>query len=64
MELKDRTLKEREEKIKRRIMISKDDMDKSEEKEIKKIRVRPIIRNLFDKSINQVNKMWSETNEK
>ena len=64
MELKDRTLKEREEKIKRRIMISKDDMDKSEEKEMKKIRVRPIIRNLFDKSINQVNKMWSETNEK
>ena len=57
MELKDRTLKEREEKIKRRIMISKDDMDKSEEKEMKKIRVRPIIRNLFDKSINQVNKM-------
>ena len=57
MELKDRTLKEREEKIKRRIMISKDDMDKSEEKEMKKIRVRPIIRNFFDKSINQVNKM-------
>ena len=51
-ELKDRELKEREEKIKRRIMISKDDMDKSEEKEMKKIRLRPIIRNLFDKSIN------------
>ena len=56
-ELKDRELKEREEKIKRRIMISKDDMDKSEEKEMKKIRLRPIIRNLFDKSINQLNKM-------
>ena len=38
-------------------MISKDDMDKSEEKEMKKIRLRPIIRNLFDKSINQLNKM-------
>ena len=57
MELKDRELKEREEKSKRRIMISKDDMDKSEEKEMKKIRLRPIIRNLFDKSINQLNKM-------
>ena len=63
-ELKDRELKEREEKIKRRIMISKDDMDKSEEKEMKKIRLRPIIRNLFDKSINQLNKMWWETNQK
>ena len=33
------------------MIISKDDMDKFEEQEIKKI--RPIIRNLFDKSIKQ-----------
>ena len=51
MELKDRELKEREGKIKREIIISKNDMDKFEEQEVKKI--RPIIRHLFDKSIKQ-----------
>ena len=46
MELKDRELKDREEKIKREIeelsykpiIVSKDDMDKFEEQEMKKIR--------------------------
>ena len=51
MELKDRELKEREGKIKRVVIISKSDMDKFEEQEVKKI--RPIIRHLFDKSIKQ-----------
>ena len=51
MELKDRELKEREGKIKREIMISKNDMDKFEEQEVQKI--RSIIRHLFDKSIKQ-----------
>ena len=51
MELKDRELKEREGKIKREVIISKSDMDKFEEQEVKKI--RPIIRHLFDKSIKQ-----------
>ena len=45
MKLKDRELKDREEKTKREIIISKDDMDKSEELEIHKI--RPIIRFKF-----------------
>ena len=49
MELKDRELKDREEKIKRDIIISKDVMDKFEEQEMKKS--RPIIRNLFYKLI-------------
>ena len=47
MELKDRELKEREGKIKREIMISKNDMDKFEKQEVQKI--RSIIRHLFDK---------------
>ena len=51
MELKDRELKEREGKIKREVIISKSDMDKFEEQEVKKM--RPIIRHLFDKSIKQ-----------
>ena len=37
MELKNRSLKDREEKIKREIIISKDDTDKFEEQEMKKI---------------------------
>ena len=45
MELKDRELKDREEKIKRDIIISKDVMDKFEEQEMKKS--RPIIRNMM-----------------
>ena len=48
MELKDRELKDRAENIKRVIIISRYDMDKFEEKEI-----RPVIRNLFEKSIKQ-----------
>ena len=51
MELRDRKLKDREEKIQREILMSKDDMDKSEEQEMKK--KRPIKRNLFDKLIKQ-----------
>ena len=51
MELKDRELKDRAENIKRVIIISRYDMDKFEEKEMKEI--RPIIRNLFDESIKQ-----------
>ena len=51
MELKDRELKDRAENIKRVIIISRYDMDKFEEKEMKEI--RPIIRNLFYKSIKQ-----------
>ena len=51
MELKDRELKDRAENIKRVIIISRYDMDKFEEKEMKEI--RPIIRDLFDKSIKQ-----------
>ena len=51
MELKDRELKDRAEDIKRVIIISRYDMDKFEEKEMKEI--RPIIRDLFDKSIKQ-----------
>ena len=51
MELKDRELKDRGENIKRVIIISRYDMDKFEEKEMKEI--RPIIRNLFEKSIKQ-----------
>ena len=47
MELKDRELKDRAENIKRVIIISRYDMDKFEEKEMKEI--RPIIRNLFEK---------------
>ena len=54
MELKDRELKDTEEKIKREIeelfykpiILSKDDIDKFEEQEMKKI--RPIKRNWFD----------------
>ena len=49
MGLKDRELKDREEKIKSEIIISKDDMDKWEEQEMKTI--RPVIRDLFDNSI-------------
>ena len=50
MELEDRELKDREaEKIKREIIMSKDDVDKFAEQEMKKI--RPIKRNLFDKLI-------------
>ena len=49
MELKDRELKDREGKTNREIIISKNDMDKFEEQEMKK--VRPVITNLFDKSI-------------
>ena len=51
MELKDRELKDRAENIKRVIIKSRYDMDKFEEKEMKEI--RPIIRNLFEKSIKQ-----------
>ena len=51
MELKDRELKDRAENIKRVIIISRYDMDKFEEKEMKEI--RPITRNLFEKSIKQ-----------
>ena len=51
MELKDRELKDRAENIKRVIIVSRYDMDKFEEKEMKEI--RPIIRNLFEKSIKQ-----------
>ena len=51
MEMKDRELREREEKIKREIIMPKDDMDKFEEQEMKKI--KPIKRNLFDKLIKQ-----------
>ena len=51
MEMKDRELREREEKIKREIIMAKDDMDKFEEQEMKKI--KPIKRNLFDKLIKQ-----------
>ena len=59
MELKDRELKERAEKIKTEITISKDDTDKFEEQEMKKI--WSIIRNLFN---SQLNKMCWETNQK
>ena len=52
-------LKDREEKIKKEIIISKDDMNKFEEQEMRKI--QPIKRNLFDKLIKQ---MWWETNQK
>ena len=59
MELKDRELKEREEKNKRGIeelfykpiIVSKDDMDKFEEQEMKKI--RPIKKKLYDWLIKQ-----------
>ena len=59
MELKDRELKDREEKIKREIeklfckpiIMSKDDLDKFEKQEMKKI--RPIKRNWFDRLIKQ-----------
>ena len=66
MELKDREFKGRNEKIKKKkrfhkplfhklfhklIIVSKEDMDKFEEQEIKKI--RPIIRNWFDQLIKQ-----------
>ena len=59
IELKDRELKEREEKIKieieklfyKAIIVSKDDMDKFEEQEMKK--VRPIKRNWLDRLIKQ-----------
>ena len=58
MELTDRELKDRKENIKREIeellhkpiIVSKDDMDKFEEQEMKKI--RPIIRTLSDQVIN------------
>ena len=57
--MKDRELKDREEKIKREIeelfykpiILSKDDLDKFEEQEMKKI--RPIQINLFDRLIKQ-----------
>ena len=54
--MKDRELNDREEKIKREIfckaiMVSKDDMGKFEEQEMKK--VRPIKRNWFDWLIKQ-----------
>ena len=45
-------LKDREEKIKKEIIISKDDMDKFEEQEMRTI--QPIKRNLFDKLIKQM----------
>ena len=45
-------LKDREEKIKKEIIISRDDMDKFEEQEMRKI--QPIKRNLFDKLIKQM----------
>ena len=59
MESKDRELKDREKKIKREaeelfykpIIVSKDDIDKFEEQEMKKI--RPIKRNWFDRLIKQ-----------
>ena len=59
MELKDRELKDRAEKIQREIeelfyqaiIVSKDDMDKFKEQEMKKI--RPIKRNWFDRLIKQ-----------
>ena len=59
MELKDKELKDRAEKIQREIeelfyqaiIVSKDDMDKFEEQEMKKI--RPIKRNWFDRLIKQ-----------
>ena len=59
MELTDRELKDRKEKIKREIeellhkpiYVSKDDMDRFEEQEMKKI--RPIIRKWFDQLINK-----------
>ena len=51
IEMKDRELREREEKINREIIMSKDDMDKFEEQEMTKI--KPIKRNLFDKLIKQ-----------
>ena len=47
MKFKNRELKEKEEKIKREIIMSIDGMDKFEEQEMQKI--RPIIRNRFDK---------------
>ena len=58
-ELKDRELKDREEKIKREIeelfykpiIVSKDDLNKFEKEEMKKI--RPIKRNWFDRLIKQ-----------
>ena len=57
--MKERELKDREEKIKREIeelfykpiIVSKDDLDKLEEQEMKKI--RPIKRNWFDRLIKQ-----------
>ena len=52
MELKNRSLKDREEKIKREIIISKDDTDKFEEQEMKKM--WSIIRNLFDSQLNKM----------
>ena len=51
IEMKDRELREREEKINRDIIMSKDVMDKFEEQEMTKI--KPIKRNLFDKLIKQ-----------
>ena len=55
MELTDRELKHRKEKIKKNYFISqllsKDDMDKFEEQEMKKI--RPFIRKWFDRLINE-----------
>ena len=59
MELKDKELKDREEKIKREtrelffkpIIMSKDDMDKLKEQEMKKL--RPIKRMWFDRLIKQ-----------
>ena len=59
LESKDRKLKDREEKIKREteelfykpVIVSKDDMDKFEEQEMKKI--RPIKRNWFDRLIKR-----------
>ena len=59
LESKDRKLKDTEEKIKREteelfykpVIVSKDDMDKFEEQEMKKI--RPIKRNWFDRLIKR-----------
>ena len=59
MELKDRELRDREEKIKREIeelfykpiIVSKDDMDKFEEQEMEKI--RPIKKNWYDRLIKK-----------
>ena len=67
MELKDRELKDRKEKIKREMkelfcqlsIMSKDEMDKFEEEEMKKI--RPIKENGM---IIQLNKVWWERNQK